>query len=137
MEIVNGKKLLRQLYEAREQKVLHMAANRARTGSSLVDTSKLLENERHLFERVLKVLQEIRLQQYIEEEKKIEAPPTTLPNPVASDVIQVRFVKAVPQFLGKNMETYGPYDEQQKVDLPTGVAELLIRKGAAVQESAE
>lgn len=140
LKVVNGKKLLRQLYEYREQKILQLAQARCRTGSVLVDTSRLLPTERQLFEQLVQVLQGARVQHSIDDEEKgvremapppLKAAPTFVPPDTDPLPLQVRIVKAVPQFLGRNMETYGPYEENAVVELPGPVAELLVRKGNA------
>jgi DNA replication initiation complex subunit (GINS family) len=43
----------------------------------------------------------------------------------------VRFLSAVPKFMGKELEVYGPFDEEDVASLPEDVAELLIKKGRA------
>ncbi len=56
LQLYNGRKLLKQLYDYREQKTLLLAQNRVRTGSSLVDTNRLLPEEKLLFESVMQIL---------------------------------------------------------------------------------
>ncbi len=46
----NAQKIIRELYERRERKILEMCLNKARTASNLIDTSALLPEERPLFE---------------------------------------------------------------------------------------
>jgi len=43
----------------------------------------------------------------------------------------VRFIKPVPKFLGPELETYGPFEEQDIASLPSKVANILIRKERA------
>ncbi len=141
LQIINGKKLLRQLYEYREQKILQLAQARCRTGSALVDTTKLLEEERRLFERLVGVLIEARSRSHIEDnghvavaqkrEQVVEQPTEAV---VVEEMMSVRIVKNVPQFLGKNMEPYGPFEEDSVVELPSNVADVLIRRGSAKAE---
>ena len=45
-------KILRELFERRERKILEMSLNRARTESSLIDTSSLLSHESTFFEQM-------------------------------------------------------------------------------------
>ena len=49
IQIKNIKKILRELYELREKKILNLAVNKVKTGSDLVDTSNLLAEERSFF----------------------------------------------------------------------------------------
>jgi len=57
----NVQKILRELYERRERKILEMALNRARTERNLVDTTALLLEERRFFEDASEQLKAFRL----------------------------------------------------------------------------
>lgn len=50
IQIKNIKKILKELYELREKKIINLAVNKVKTGSSLVDVTKMLAEERQLFE---------------------------------------------------------------------------------------
>ena len=41
----------------------------------------------------------------------------------------VRFLNSVPKFMGKDLQVYGPFDEEDVATLPEDVADLLIKKG--------
>ena len=56
LQLSNSRKLLRELYDRREQKILLLAQNRVRTGSALVDNPKLTSSERSLFEKLVLIL---------------------------------------------------------------------------------
>ena len=43
----------------------------------------------------------------------------------------VRFMSAVPKFLGRELEVYGPFEEEDVANLPGEVADVLIKKGRA------
>jgi len=50
IQIKNIRKILKELYELREKKIISLAINKVKAGSNLVDTSKMLPEERQLFE---------------------------------------------------------------------------------------
>jgi hypothetical protein len=50
---------------------------------------------------------------------------------IEEEPVTVRIVKRVPQFLGRDMDSLGPFEENEIVDLAPAVAALLIRKGSA------
>ena len=52
-QIRNIKKLLNELYEKRESKILAMALNKSRTDAHIVDTSNLLPEEKKLYQYLL------------------------------------------------------------------------------------
>ena len=124
-QLVNAKKLFKQLYEAREQKILHLSQHKCRTGS--VDTSKLAEPELVLFERLVLQLSHSRSMLGLDDAPE----PPRIQKP---ELITVKVLKPMPQFLGAGMETYGPFAENETVSLPEPVAQVLIRKGTAQQE---
>lgn len=57
--------------------------------------------------------------------KKTEAPPP------ATDVVSVRIVKAIPEIVGSDSNSYGPFKEDDVVELPRDNAEILVKKGFA------
>jgi len=40
-----------------------------------------------------------------------------------------RFLNSVPKFVGKELEEYGPFAEEDIANLPVEIAEVLINKG--------
>lgn len=55
-QIENIKKILRELYELREKKILHLAMDKVRTESQLIDTSPLLEEEKKFYDEACQLL---------------------------------------------------------------------------------
>jgi DNA replication initiation complex subunit (GINS family) len=47
---------------------------------------------------------------------------------------RVKFLKPMPAFVGPNLETIGPFEEDQEVELAEGIAEILM-KNDAVEEA--
>lgn len=50
IQFQNIRRIIKELYERREKKIIAMAMSRARTGSDIIDTSALLPSEREYFE---------------------------------------------------------------------------------------
>lgn len=57
IEYENSKKIVRELYERRERKILLLALNKARTNSGIIDSSVLLEREKSFFEAIVHELE--------------------------------------------------------------------------------
>jgi DNA replication factor GINS len=51
--------------------------------------------------------------------------------------ILVRFLQAIPAIVGINMKTYGPFKAEDLASLPIENAEILIKKGLAVEVDAK
>ena len=146
-QINNLYKILKDLYERREKKILIMALDRSRTKSNIIDTSALLEEEKAFFETLTKVLDSFRysiLEKVISQSQSAPEPMTLeQPQPESKPVQSgfksalelskatrlVRFMHAVPKFVGTELEEYGPFQEEDVASLPAEIAELLITKG--------
>lgn len=60
LEFENVKRILREIYDRREKKIINTALNKARTGVTLVNTANMLPSEQILFDSVSAVLSEFR-----------------------------------------------------------------------------
>lgn len=177
-QLTNVMKIVKELYERREKKIIEMALTRSRTGSAIMDTSALLEEETVFFNETIDLLDKHRdktfsmiearekgfeepklpVKEYVgkkeekeiglkekeegkevkeedkevkEEEKDAEKKENNTKNSNTTKVI--RFIHAVPKFLGKQLEIYGPFEEEDISTLPSELADVLIRKGRAEQ----
>lgn len=173
VQLVNIRKIVRELYERREKKIIEMALNRSRTKSNLIDTATLLAHERYLFDSVVSVLDSFRatvlhnVLSLREPSLSVDLPAPASPSngmassanaPVsavaaaaaidaaklarsqeepAATVKRVKFTQPVEQFVGEELELYGPFQPEQKEQLPAHIADILIEKGSAVEVEAE
>ena len=159
IQFQNIKKILREFYERRERKVLHMALIHSRTQSNLTDMGALLDTEKQLFYELNKLLTQYKdatltqlLHLNLPESHVVvrnpfieaspseiveNAPETTMPlqeSPalgIAKTHLALRFKASVPKFLGTELEIYGPYEPDQTAELPAEIAQVLIQKGRA------
>jgi DNA replication initiation complex subunit (GINS family) len=54
------KRILKEIYEKREKKIIEIALNRSRTGSDIIDTSSMLTEEKIFYQKILKTLDQFR-----------------------------------------------------------------------------
>lgn len=129
-QLQNINRMLVELYERREKKVLNMAMIRSRTGADIVNTDPLLSEEKLFFDAVVAQLDYYRNSILF---KVLNAQPTEAkrPEPAAAtaETKVVRFLHSVPKFVGKELEIYGPYGEEDIASLPNDIADVLIEKG--------
>jgi DNA replication initiation complex subunit (GINS family) len=59
-QIVSARKLIKELYERRERKILLLATDRSRTGSALPDEKSLLDEEKRMFDQACEILDSYR-----------------------------------------------------------------------------
>lgn len=55
-ELRSIKRILKEIYEKREKKIIDIALNKSRTGSDIIDTSSMLKEEKAFYQQVLSVL---------------------------------------------------------------------------------
>ncbi|MCP3683058.1 MAG: DNA replication complex GINS family protein [bacterium] len=136
-QVQNIYRMIRELYERREKKVVNLSIIRSRTGSDVIDTSAMLEDENRLFESVVSQLDTYRNIMLNKMTNPPEEPAQPAPQePEAPAVSQrettmVRFLHEVPKFVGKELEVYGPFGEEDIASLPSELANILIQKGRA------
>ena len=132
-QLANIRRILKEIYERREKKIITMALNKSRTGSNIIDTSAMLPVEKKFFDNLVDVLNKARdemlfaifrknLQQNVQQQE---------PKPPKKKMKLIRFIKAVPKFVGKELEVYGPFEEEDIASLPAEIADVIISKGRA------
>jgi DNA replication initiation complex subunit (GINS family) len=173
----NTRRLVRELYERRERKVVDLALNRSRTGSDLIDTSNLIPEEKALFDMLVTSLDAFRrgilgnMLALKEPERALVGISVTAPTPVSAHRKQsvatvtsinendiemgigssqapesssvaanskpghkrIKFTQPVEQFVGQELELYGPFQPGEEAELPETVAEVLLAQNSAVQ----
>jgi len=148
-EMSNIRRILKELYERREKKIINMALNKSRTNSNIIDTSKLMEIESNMFNNVVGTLDKFRsgilinVLEFRQPFIKDDIPSNVMAEPGSETLAGeqktgekketkfVRFTHPIPKFMGKELEFYGPYEEEDMATLPTEIAEVLISKGRA------
>ena len=120
-QLENIKRIIRELYERRETKILTLALSSSRT-SAKYDTNVLLEEERKLFVSVKELLDKSRAATFESLSKEEE------PKEINAGLgRQVKFLNPTPQFLGTDLKQYGPFEQEHITSLPEDIAQLLIK----------
>jgi|GEM_PF-524412 len=153
IQITNIRKILRDLYDLRERKILTMAVNHSRTGAYIPDTTNLQPSETDMFNSICSILKQYRtgVLHRIVELREPNVMPTILSIPAKKETSQkeqntqtdennqktIRFLDTVDQFVGEELETYGPYSPNDIAKLPNTLANILIEQGKAVENPAQ
>ncbi len=152
-QLMSVRRVLKDIYERRERKIITLALNKSRTGSDIIDTSKLLPEEQKMFESLVNEFDGFRkcILSNLVEGKQIIVPKPKQNEPVKpetpakdegeeeedqapeadSKTKLIRFISPVPKFVGKELEVYGPFEEEDIANLPKEIADVLISKGRA------
>ena len=150
-QIVSARKLIKELYERRERKILQLAINKSRTKSDIIDDSTLLNEEKLIFDDVTEILDKYRQdillnlvnarlpfgkkeepqiiedkEENKEETESVEERTTQTEN---EETMTIRFTRAVPKFLGLKEEIYGPFEPGDTATLNKEIANVIIKRG--------
>ena len=141
-QLENIYKILKEIYERREKKIIQLALDKSRTKSNLIDTSTLLKEEKVFFDAITDLLDNYReaillailnekmpFMQALESKKPSEAFKSALE--LKKPTRLIRFMYHVPKFVGTELEEYGPFEEEDIASLPAEIADVLINKGKA------
>lgn len=143
-QIVNIRRILIDLYSKREKKINNLALDKSRSKSVIIDQETLLREETKLFDSLILIFDEYResvlnsilkgqnpnFNKKVSNENNNKLTQDDEENVKKDDGTKlVRFIHAVPKFVGKELEEYGPFEEEDIANLPTEIANLLISKG--------
>lgn len=143
VQIVSARKLIKELYERRERKILHLAINKSRTKSDIIDDSTLLNEEKLIFDDVTEILDKYRqdillnlVNARLPFGKKEETKPIENKEETKSETMLIRFTSSVQKFLGLKEEIYGPFEPGDIASIPNEIAEVIIKRerGELVKE---
>lgn len=142
LQIQNIKKILKELYDRREKKIIEMALIRSKTKSNIIDTSNMLEEEKALYNSLIDVLNNYRenILNSIIEMKYISKPVFIVEDtkeeisPKSNlSVTKLRFLEQVDAFIGKELEEYGPFKPNDVAYIPNELANIVLNQGRAVK----
>tara|TARA_Y100000034_G_scaffold131158_1_gene191308 strand:+ start:367 stop:993 length:627 start_codon:yes stop_codon:yes gene_type:complete len=140
-QIENIQKIVKELYEKRESKIMQLALMNSRSNSMKNEKSLMLNQEKELYEKVTHILTNSRqdilhnivLGNNIKTEPKRlktdEKPKTTSK--------EVKLKQKLSQFIGTDLNNYGPFEKGDNAKLPIEIAEFLITKNQAEEISNE
>lgn len=140
IQIQNIKKILREIYDRRERKIIDMAIIKARTNSNLISTQNLLDNEKRLFESVVSVLLENRNNILFPVLNGVAPIGMSIKTSVEQNKSQIdksgkhiRFLESIDAFVGSELEEYGPFNANDSAFIPNEIANILIENGKAIE----
>ena len=129
-QLENIKKILKELYERRELKIIHLAVSSSRTKTN--NKLNLLPEEQILYNNIKTTLNQSRskiLERLVQGELPKEEPKPIKSN--ENELKLIRFIKHVPKFVGTDNNNYGPFEPEMVANLPLKITELLINKERA------
>ena len=127
-QIENVKRIIKEIHERRETKIIQMAIYASRTNAK-IELNALLPEELNFYNQIrsqLETNQDIILN--LINNKKSEPKSIKIDN---NELKLVRFTSYIPSFVDSNLNTYGPYEPEDIANLPLKISNLLIEKEKA------
>ena len=156
IQVQNIKRMLKELYERREKKIVNMAIIASRTSPSFIDIANMTSAEKELFEQLFQKLDDFRakllnvnivirkpFKETVRQPKIVVAQEPEEEDSIAVEKVNssagggvfmhVRFVTPVSKFVGRELEVYGPFEIGQTAQLPLELGQILISNNSAVE----
>tara|TARA_Y100000310_G_C20350748_1_gene654221 strand:- start:41 stop:658 length:618 start_codon:yes stop_codon:yes gene_type:complete len=138
-QLKNVLKIIRELYEKRENKIVQFSLFTSRSKNPQ-DTSTMLPEEQQFYHALKDTFDNYRagilrnlLENKLPEIKKNQQKPLKIEE--KTDSLHILILKDIPEFVGPDLEVYGPYTKDEKAKLPEMVAKLLIQTEQAKNEN--
>ena len=138
-QLKNVLKILKELYEKRENKIIQFALFCSRSKNAQ-DTSTMLPEEFALYSQLKDTLDNSRsdilnnlIQNKLPTVSRID--PKDLKGEEKTDSLEIHVLKDIPEFVGPDLTVYGPYKIGEKQELPIMIAEMLINTEQAKNET--
>jgi DNA replication initiation complex subunit (GINS family) len=147
IQISNIRKILKDLYDVRERKIVNMAINKNRANTQVIDTGNLLSQEQAMFGSLHAVLSQYRtgiLHRMLElREPDVlpivlplpseETSKEEIPAPLPHGIKKIKCLDTIEQIFDEDLESYGPFQVEQEIELPGVLADILVSQGKAVE----
>lgn len=133
-EYENAIKILRDIYERREQKIVLRALRSVR--NSETDETHMVPQESQLYNELLAALRSSRTAynaalEGTKAEAMAPAPPSEpAPSPQALKEARLKVLVDMPKFIGSDMTARGPFAKGEVITLPDAEATILISRKA-------
>jgi len=127
-QIENIQKIISELYERRETKLIQLALTASRTNYPQDSSSMTFEEKKLYFDLVNK------LNTYRENilNNILSGKIPELKEESNQDELKlIKFLESVPQFIGDDLKAYGPFETEEVANLPKRVSEILLKNKRA------
>jgi len=128
-QLETTKKLLTELFEKRQQKIIQLASICSRTNPENNDIDTNIPSEKLLFSKIFEILTEDRISNLLiltdPDQISKKTKDINITNEEQKNKL-LRITNPIPRFVGLDQEIYGPYDEEEVANLPQDIARVLI-----------
>ena len=126
-------RILKELYDKREGKIIEITRNLSRTKGH-IHKDNLLPQEDKLFDEMLALFNKYRggiIKNVLQGKMPgaEESEPKPLKTASQLEQLKVKFTKSMPEFIGPDMEKYGPFEAGEIRELPEDIAQFVVKRG--------
>jgi len=139
-QIENIQKILIELYERREAKIIELALIATKsTHTNSQEKENMLKEEKTFYEEVYYLLnsykENVLASMLSGKQVQIKDEPKDLKdeNMPTTTIKRLKFVASVPTFVGTDLNVYGPFEKEDMAEIPQDVANLLIKTKKAIE----
>lgn len=133
VQLKNIKRIIKELFDRREKKIIILAMNLSRNDDILYDKNSFLDKEldylKSLKELLTRYRQDFILKVSSGENKKAEK--KTISDNVEPDKKKVKFLSYLPKFVSPEGIIYGPFEPGDESELPEQIIKVLLKKNKA------
>ncbi len=137
-QIESIQKIIKELYERRESKIIQLALIASRTSIETEEKNVMLPEEQEFYNKIIENLDHFRENMLYKLSNgdsptiKISKPKDLkIPEKPNKTTKKVKLLTDVPKFVGTDLETYGPYNTKDTIEIPNEIADLLIKQKKA------
>ncbi len=129
-EVSNAQRVLKDIMERRESKIMLQGLMDARAGVPAENVLNMLPLEKGIYKNIFEAISKYRKEcfypllagQFVQKELVSDEPLTQA----------ITLLSSVPEFLWKDSNKYGPFDEGDSVEVPLELAKFLLAQKKAV-----
>jgi DNA replication initiation complex subunit (GINS family) len=147
-EYRSAKRVFDKIIGLRQEKIVKQAKFAVKSENGGSSELNLLPREKELFLELKNIFQDFdqNIEKMIEGEESLETPdidleeetdnePEKEPEKKGKEAEEgyqvVKIISDVPEFMGTDLESYGPFEEGEEVEIPEDNAEILVNRGNA------
>ena len=121
MELINIQRILEDVYNRRETKILNKAILAIRTG---IPVENLTKNEEKFFRQLVELLR-------FHRQKTLNILTKKTKEKKEPKLEKLKFTQDIPAFMGPDLKKYGPFKLGEEGEIPIENAELMVKTGNA------
>jgi DNA replication initiation complex subunit (GINS family) len=139
VELENAKRALKDLYDKRERKVISRSLFSARGGFKFKDTTSMLLSEEKLYFILLEMLKKSgdEFFSFLNSEPVLSTVEGTAaqaePKHLKENFKRLKLIEAIPELMDTQLNRYGPFNVGVEIELPSELAELLLKQNKATE----